>query len=340
MDSENTEKRDGCTETVILEKENDCALFLKKGQLSQTPPVPAEELPMIRGASTRRFTGISRKALWAPVVLGVLAGGFWALTCLTDFDWDIGHIASGSLWFTLAMLCWILGFAGTAALMIPAWRVRQYRFPAAGLGETFSGFLAAALFGVHALRLVLTAFTTAPSSAALINVAGLSKAAAGCLFLTALYFLCVGIDRRGVLMTVLSMGGCVSVMLVLFRDYFQFDQPLNSPIRNLSMLAYAALLLFFLAETRVNVDLWYTGVPFTVLANVSVILLTGAYGLAEVILAVTGNAQFSMIEGAAFLGAAALAFFRLKKLPSLIGDHLPPPPTEDEVKKAAKKKQK
>ena len=340
MDSENTEKRDGCTESVILESDNDCALFLKKGQLSETPPVPAQELPMTRGTSTRRFTGLFRKALWVPVGLGGLAGVFWALTCLQDFHWDIGHVASGSLWFTLAMLCWILGFAGTAALMIPARRVRQYRFPETGLGETFTGFLAAALFGVHALRQVMTAFTTAPSSAAAINTAALSKLAAGCLFLAALYFLCVGLGRRGILMTVLSMGGAVSVMLVLFRDYFQFDLPLNSPVRNLSMLAYAALLLFFLAETRVHVDLWYTGVPFTVLANVSVILLTGAYGLAEVILAIAGYTQFSMIEGAAFLGTAGLAFFRLKKLPLLIGDHLPPPPTEDEVKKAAKKKQK
>lgn len=340
MDSENTQTCTQPTEPDIIENENDCALFLKKGQLSETPPVPAEKLPMTRGASTRRFTGLFRKGLWAPVGLAVLAGIFWSLTCLTTFDWDIGHIASGSLWFTLAALCWGIGFAGTAALMIPAWRVRQYRFPDTGLGETFSGFLAAALFGVHALRQLMTAFTTAPSSAAMINTAALSKLAAGCLFLTALYFLCTGLGRRGVLLTVLSMGGCVSVMLVLFRDYFQFDLPLNSPVRNLSMLAYAALLLFFLAETRVNVDLWYTGVPFTVLANVSVILLTGAYGLAEVILSVTGNMQFSMVEGVAFLAAAALAFFRLQKLPSLLGDHLPPPPTEDEVKKAARKKQK
>jgi len=340
MESENTEKRDGCTESVILESDNDCALFLKKGQLSETPPVPAQELPMTRGASTRRFTGLFRKALWVPVGLGGLAGVFWALTCLQDFHWDIGHVASGSLWFTLAMLCWILGFAGTAVLMLPARRVRQYRFPETGLGETFSGFLAAALFGVHALRLVMTAFTTAPSSAAAINTAGLAKLAAGCLFLAALYFLCTGLGRHGVLMTVLSMGGCVSVMLVLFRDYFQFDLPLNSPIRNLSMLAYASLLLFFLSETRMHVDLWYTGVPFTLLANGSVLLLTGACGLAEVILSFAGYTQFSMIEGAAFLAAAALAFFRLQKLPLLIGDHLPPPPTEDEVKKAAKKKQK
>ena len=210
MDSENTEKRDGCTQTVILEKENDCARFLKKGQLSRTPPVPAEELPMIRGASTRRFAGLLKKGIWVPPALGVLAGGMWTLTCLQNFDWDIGHIASGSLWFTLAMLCWILGFAGTALLMIPARRVRQYRFPEAGLGETFSGFLAAALFGVHALRLVMTAFTTAPVSGAAINTAGLAKLAAGFLFLAALYFRCVGLGRRGILLAVTELAQMLS----------------------------------------------------------------------------------------------------------------------------------
>lgn len=340
MDSENTEMIEQTNTPPAEERDCDCAVFLKKGQLSETPAVPAEELPLIRGKSTGRFAALLRKLLFAVPVLALLAGGGWTLTCLQDFDWALGHIETGSLWFPLALVLWGLGFAATAALMLVGRRVRQYRFPTAGMGEVFCSFLAAALFGVLGLRQILTAFTTAPSSAAVIDTGALSKLAAGFLFLTALYFLCTGIGRRGILPTALAMGGCVSIMLVLFRDYFRFDLPLNSPVRNLSMLAYAALLLFFIAETRVHVDLWYTGVPFTVFADLSVILLTGGYGLAELILSFTGNGQFSIIEGAAFFGAAGLAFFRLKQLPALIGDHLPPPPTEDEIRKAEKKQKK
>ena len=54
-------------------------------------------------------------------------------------------------------------------------------------------------------------------------------------------------------------------------------------------------------------------------------------------LAFTGHRQFQLLEEAAFIALAALAFIRLKGLPALIGDHMPPPPTEDEIKKMAKK---
>ncbi|MBQ8401865.1 MAG: hypothetical protein IJX14_08050 [Clostridia bacterium] len=334
MQSDNTEKQAPQT----AETSENCAVFLKRGELSRTPAVSADKLPLRRGVSSKRFAAMFRCIVPAVLILSVLAGVSFAFTCLRDFDTDIGHVQHGSVWFGLMIGAVLLGLAGTVVLTISAWPVRQFRYPSAGYGETISAFMTAALLGVHALRQLLVTFTTAPVSASAFDTTILNRLSAAGLLLAALYFVCAGIGRHGAVQTALSLCGCVSMMLVLFRLYFDFSMPLNSPIRNLSMLACTGLLLFLLAETRVNVDLWYTGAPFTVFSHLSVILLTGVYGLGGLILSVCGVGGFSMIESAAYLSAAALGFFRLQQFPSLIGDHIPPPPTEDDIRKAAKQK--
>lgn len=324
-------------EPAFVNSPRDCAVFLKRDQLSTTPAVPAETMTAVRGKSTRDFTVFLKKILPVPAVLALLSGVCWGMTCLSAFDWGIGHIAGSSVWFAAALACLILGLGCTAMLMIPARRTRQYRFPTVGLAETFCSFFTAAMLGIRGFRLLYEQFTTAPESAAMVNTALLGKLAAVGMFVCAAYFLCLGLGRRGAVMTVLSMGSCLGVMLVLFRDYFDFTLPLNSPLRNFAMLAWAALLLFFIAETRVHVDLWYTGTAYTVFTYCFVILICGTVGLGQAIAAFAGCSSFNLIGETAFLAAAALAFFRLKSLPSLLGDHLPPPPTEEEVKKAEKK---
>lgn len=347
MPSEHTENPENkiiagetAAEPAFIDSPRDCAVFLKRDQLSMTPAVPAETLTAVRGKSTRDFTAFLKKILPVPAVLTLLAGISWGVTCLRGFDWGIGHIAGGSAWFAVTLVCLILGLGCILMLTVPARRTRQYRFPAAGLAETFCSLFAAAMFGLRAIRLLYDQFTTAPSAAAMINTAALGRLAAVGMFVCAAYFLCLGLGRRGAVMTVLSMGSCLGVMLVLFRDYFDFTLPLNSPLRNFAMLAWAALLLFFIAETRVHVDLWYTGTSYTVFAYGVVLLLCGTVGLGQALAALLGYGPFSLIGETAFLAAAALAFCRLKSLPSLLGDHLPPPPTEDDVKKAARKNRK
>lgn len=327
-------------EPAFQESAKDCAVFTKRDQLSATPPVPAEHFPAVRGLSTRRFETLHRRLLPVQAALALLAGGCWALTGLLHFDWEIGHIVSGSVWFALTLVSLLVGTGLTVFLMIPAWRTRQYRQVSVGPGETFCSFFIAAMLGISALRQIYDQFTTPPASAAMINMGMLSRLAAAGMILCALYFLVQGLGRRGKLTTTLVMGACLGVMLVLFRDYFDFTLPLNSPLRNFSMLAYAALLLFLLAETRTHVDLWYAGMPFTVLAYNAVLLLCGCTGIGQAVLAFTDRGHFQLLEEAAFIALAVLAFIRLHGLSARIGDHVPPPPTEDEIKKMAKKARK
>ncbi|MBR4959511.1 MAG: hypothetical protein IKY52_01285 [Clostridia bacterium] len=333
--TENTENK--IPDAAFTESARDCAVFLKRNQLSRTPAVPAEAMTVTCGLSTRRFTALLKRILPVQAVFAVLAGIFWAATGLMDFDWSIRHITGASLWYIVTLLSLLLGFGCTIFLMIPARRTRQYRHSPVDLPETLCCFFIAAMLGIHALRQFYTLLTTPPASASAISTMFLSRFAAVGMLLCALYFLLLGLGRRGHFVTLIAMGACLGNMLVLFRDYFDFSQPLNGPLRNFAMLSYAAMLLFLIAETRVHVDLWYADMPFTVLTYCAVLLLCGCTGIGQAVMAFAGYGSFNLIEEAAFIALAALAFFRLKKLPALIGDHLPPPPTEDEVRKMEKK---
>lgn len=327
----------------LVDVDVDCAKFVSGKELSDTPPIPAEALPRLWGRSSKSFTRYFHCLLYFFPILALLAGVACALTLLLDFDSGISHIQKDSLWFALTLAFWSSGIVLLLFAIFPfGRRVRQYRPAKADTGVTFCGFFTAAMLCLLSLRQLYTAFTTAPDTDAVVDILPLTKLAAVFLLMGAFYFLYVGLGKRdpqgNTLGMVLSLAACVAVIMVLFRDYFDFTLPLNSPLRHLATLAWSGLLLFLLSEARMQVDLWYTNVPFTIFACLFAVLFTGAYGLTGVIVALAGQSlQFDLIQSAMFLGVGALAFFRVRQLPDLIGDHLPPPPTKDEIKKYAKK---
>ncbi len=322
----------------LVPVDKDCAKFVSGKELSDTPPLPAESLPRLWGKSSRFFTAHLQALLYFFPILTLLGGITCALTLLTGFDADISHIQSDSLWYALTLAFWGCGALLILGAIFPfGRRVRQYRPAKANTPVTFCSFFTAALLCLHALRQLYTAFTTAPDPSAAVDILPLAKLAGVFLLFAALYFLYTGLDKRDSLGMVLSILACLAVILVLFRDYFDFTLPLNSPLRNLSILAWSGMLLFLLTEARMQVDLWYTSVPFTLLGCLFALVFTGGYGLTGVIVALCGDIQFDLIQSAMFIGVGALAFFRVRQLPDLIGDHLPPPPTKDEIKKYAKK---
>lgn len=321
-----------------IQTDGDASHFLKAGELSTTPPVPAESMPMTCGSCTRQFQKLFGRLLYVFPILAVVGGIACALTLLFDFDGGISHIRSGSVWFALVLTAWGLGLMLAILSICPfGRRVRQFRLPRADAGVTFCGLFTAAMCAILSLRQLYTAFTTAPDPSAIVDTLSLTRLGGILLLIGAVYFLWVGLGKRDTLGMVLSLVACLGVILVLFWNYFDFTLPLNSPLRHLDTIAWSALLLFLLSEARMQVDLWYTSVPFSLFSALTTVLFTGGYGLTGVILALTGDPQFDLIQSALFVGAGGLAFCRVSALPSLIGDHIPPPPTKDEIKKYAKK---
>ncbi len=339
-----TEKNENIPDTEetpdFIESDKDCAVFLsvkdmRSGTLSTTPPVPAEEITPTRGASTKRYQSAAKTLTPALPVCALLAGLCWAMALATGFDADIGHIQKSCPWLYLLLIPLLAGAVITGALAFPAKRTRQYRLPKTGVGEAFTALFAAALLGFHALKEIYALTTTPPEA----NTLGpdLTMPAAVALFFCTAYLLMAGIGRKSAFKPWLAMGSVVSCTLVLFRDYFDFTLPLNSPIRYMTALTIMGLLLFFLAEARMYTDLWYCSAPFSVAAYGITIVLTGGAGMAHAILAILGNPMFSLIRETALAAIAALAFFRLRQLGTLVGDHMPPPPTEEDMRKYLKK---
>jgi len=317
--------------------------------VSATPAVSAEIYPAEQGLSTRRFLSRFRILRGIPGILALAAAVLWPLVLLLDFDTDIGHIAKGSVLFVLLCVCLGLGCAAALALSFSAGRVRLYRYPKTGMSETFFGILTAALFGIRFVQdAYYLLFPKEITDIADLPVAGsallplLEKLAVWCSLFCVLYFLCIGLGKRGAVTALFGLGAALDMMLVLFRDYFDFTLPLNSPLRNMTLVLCVSVLLFLLAEVRMHVDLWYVEMPFALFADLLLILVGGGIGLGQCVLFFLDGApmEISLLEQAAYVSMAGLALCRLHQYPSRIGDHVPPPPSKDDIKKEQKRRQK
>ncbi len=347
-----TEKSENVTETTsaapeFMESYRDCAVFLtakdvRAGVLSATPPVSADQISPTRGASTRRYTSLAHRIVPILPILALVSGICWALTLLFGFDWDIGHVQVGCIWFYAMLLPLVLGFVLTGVLAVVGRRVRQYRLPTVGTPETFAALFAAALLGFDCLREIYIHATTPPvltaSTAAAVVLPNLALPAALLMLCCVVYLLLTGLGKGRIALAWCAMGAAAGCMLVLFRDYFDFTLPLNSPLRYMSALSIMALLLFFIAEARMHTDLWYATVPFSVCAYSLTLLLTGSISLGQSILACTGSSAFSLLHNFALIATAVFSFFRLLSLTFLLGDHMPPPPSADEIRKSQRKR--
>jgi len=319
----------------IIQIDEDTYVHRDKNALSPTPPVDAHTLPLIQGKRTRSFLRLYAAFLKFLPIFAVLGGIFWILTISMTFDSDIGHVRKGSPWFILCCICLAAGIVYTLFTAAGSRFSRQYRIATPGMPEIFLSFFTAGLFGIRFLQELYT----------LVVDSGMEKAgtttvlAAVTMLFPALYFVCMGLGKRGTLVTVMAMGSIAHMMFTLFRDYFDFTLPLNSPLRGMATLACAALLLFFIAEGRMHVNLWQAELPFSVFAAACTVLLTGAAGIGQIVLSLTSG-NFALLEQVQYLAAAGIAFCRLAAYPRSMGDYVPAPPTKEDIARFDKKQKK
>jgi len=340
--TENTEKFENAPETPIVpplrDTQEDRYIPSPKKSISHTPAVSAEMYPAERGLSTKKFLSRYGLFLRLAAVFALAAAVLWPLIHLLDFDTALGHIASGSLLFVALCVCLIAGVITAVICAFSAKRVRLYRYPDSASGETFFGVLAAALFAIRFMQDVYNLYFPKEVS----NVSGilplLEKMTAWTSVFCLLYFLCIGLGKRGTAVTLFAIGSALHITLLLFRDYFDFSLPLNSPLRNMTLLITVAFLLFLLAESRMQTDLWYAETPFALFAAMLFLVFGGiALGQCAVALIFETRGRYELLAQASTVAAAGLAFCRLRRYPSLVGDHVPPPPSKDDIKKEEKR---
>ncbi len=180
------------------------------------------------------------------LLLAVVIGGSLFLALRNDFDEDIGHFAVGSPFFTVfvigAVLAVLIGVGAAIAakkkgMDLPAPLAEGF---AARLPDCAAAVSALVFFVTELLDLIRSGTYTLPAIGELVFLPGI-----------ALFFLFGVLPsfRGGRLHGAAGIAACLSVNCLLFRSYFDFTLPLNSPIRNVLVVMEAAYLLALLVVT-------------------------------------------------------------------------------------------
>ena len=202
-----------------------------------------------------------RSLLWTAArilfpVLGLLLAVLYPLAMSRDFEFSIGHFARGSVLFGLVTALSVCGILAAILSSLPFARGHALSsLPAPGPVSVFGAVLGACMAVWIPIRLISTysldlanqtAQSLSPVKLALAaGLTGLSLAAALPLSLS-------DEKRRTAYGVILILAGALSVNISMFAAYFDFSVPLNSPVRNLTTLAQASVLLFLLAEARIS----------------------------------------------------------------------------------------
>lgn len=216
------------------------------------------------------------------LIFAVLAGLFLFLAVRRDFDSDIGHFARGSvlffcfIGFCLAALALCIGLGAWSKNHLPLPDNREVSIP-----QIFTAYSAAlvaiVIFASNGYSFIKFGGYTLPGLAEWITLPGVAV----------FFVLEVSPTRRkSKAHAIAGIFACLSVNFMLFKRYFDFSFPLNSPIRNALTVMEAALLLFLLSETRSILDK-NTPVFFSIASGAAVSMMGGiALGLLLVTLIV------------------------------------------------------
>lgn len=193
--------------------------------------------------------------MYIALALALVLGVCYALAMARDFDFRIGHFALDSIPFYIAAVIAGLGVLFTATAYFSAGMKIYDPIPEPSPRSAFASVLAAAMCLLVLYDAVRTAAAAVPTTAKTPSPEnlGLWSAIAG-LFLAASVLLGFFGENRGLktLPVVCAVIGALSVNLAMFACYFNFTVPLNSPVRNLTTLMQAAILLFLFSEARLT----------------------------------------------------------------------------------------
>lgn len=257
-----------------------------------------------------------------------------------DFDYDIGHFDFGSASFYIMTVAIVASTVCSTVLGLrSAGRFTLTALPTSEPLSTFSAYFTALMAVITSAaylydRLVMHL----PSN-------GTLELLSAVLFPTVSVSMILGAHEKTAHSTAhvfFSLLAPIAVTLNMFACYFDFSLPLNSPVRDLVIVAQSGVLLFLLSETRLAIspDKRATA-PF--------FIFTSAFATSAVLgislgLCVFGfvsphavEMDISVYRFATYFGVALLALSRLRPLDRFAGDYVAPPEPEEDKNKKDKK---
>lgn len=192
------------------------------------------------------YVGFYKKIPWVFPVFAVILAVSYYLALKNDFDADIGHFAANSIFFRIVIAAVLLSAAAALIAAAPSRKtVSVVAMPKITVPAIFFS-----VFGAVVVVTMLIDFLTDLSMG--FPYTQFARYAAILLpFLGAGLILSL-FDRTADswFRLIGFLLGALSVNLTMFSCYFDFSLPLNSPIRNLTVVLQACVLLQLLSEAR------------------------------------------------------------------------------------------
>lgn len=283
------------------------------------------------------FLSVYKKAVFVFPVLGAAAGICYFLAMRNDFEANIGHFARGSvtagaaaaLCIVSVLLSAVLAFCSRKKLM-PA-KVPD-RDPLLVTASILGVVGAAGVLFLLAMPFLDPLFGTAAKGRLQLFADLASVLLIPALILTLMQDFKVS-DARAFFW----IGSAAAVILSLFACYFDFDDPLNSPVRVFTMLMQASVLLLTLAESRLALDpdakRTYCTAPFQIFACGTVSSVGLGVSLGGLLFALFGadymdpmlaDPNLPAFRLLLYFGLALFGLSRLFALPKIAGPYRPP----------------
>ncbi|MBR5680620.1 MAG: hypothetical protein IKX19_08185 [Clostridia bacterium] len=202
----------------------------------------------------RPFFLHTRPAAYAALIFALAIGVCYALAMYRDFDFTIGHFALDSVPFHIAAVVCGIGVLIAAVAYLFSGTMIYDPLPEPTSLSAFSGVLAAAMCLVILYQAILVRAAAIPTKFITPENLSLFSALAGLFLGASVLVNFFSAQSRGMktLPVVCAVIGALSVNLAMFACYFDFTVPLNSPVRNLTTLMQAAILLFLFSEARLT----------------------------------------------------------------------------------------
>jgi len=275
-----------------------------------------KNIPSISAESFRKTNKIL--IIIYPLLAIVIAIGFF-LAMKSDFEPAIGHFKQGSVGFIMS----IIGIAVSAALAFIYSRFMTRSLAIVDEPHDSTLDLFGSIFGA-AMAIITALFMLAKFELMTI----IEKGAAIFLFALAgsLILGCVSSMRTSKIRSLCAVLGALSINLTIFSCYFDLSLPLNSPIRNLLLVAQLSALLFLLSEARLTFGAksGRSTVSFAYLSSALAATITLGYSLGGVLVylfAPLKNDPNPMVSRLGlYIAIGVIAIGRLAALPSLSDD--------------------
>ena len=266
-----------------------------------------------------------------PALTAVIAGAY-CLAMKFDFEYNISHFKTGSMAF------WIFTVAAAAALVasaVPAFASRKdlaitgtpTTGPVALFGAILSIIVSVGTFiseiksGMDEIKLAgETLSRSTPPAALVMQLVGSVLV----LFIGAEIALsCIDGQRGKIPHKIAAILAPLSINLTMFACYFDFEQPLNGPVRNVTTIVQCAVLLFLLSEARLAFGGRVTS-PFYIFSSAIAASVGLGFSLGgalfKIIDLTKDDPNPSFLRLALYIAVGCIAVDRFMSLPKIIGD--------------------